>query len=137
MPVELDQLRLRLDREPAPALQIEPIGHVVGDRVTGADIDVEPGSLVTECRSQMIILKPLRIRKSHGVHRDSDRVFSDGTCVLTGTSKTDGEIGSTRMMGLLQARRSSAADPCAVSEWSKWPVDIRNPSASGVLCPFS
>jgi hypothetical protein len=48
LPVQRREMLLRLDRNTAPALEIEVEGDVVADRMPGADIDVEPRALAFE-----------------------------------------------------------------------------------------
>src|SRR5262249_18181618 len=63
--IKLGELRLRLDHEPAPPLEIKPECHVVGDGVAAADIDVEPALLRPEDEVEMVVLEPLRIGEPH------------------------------------------------------------------------
>ena len=60
---ELRQRRIGLDRDPAPALQIEGERDIVIDRMTGADIDIEAVPFVREAAAEIKVFEPLRIRR--------------------------------------------------------------------------
>src|SRR5262249_44733645 len=80
MRVERGKLWLRLDTDAGPATLIEPERHVVGDRMAGADIDIEAGALRAERLPQMIILKVLRVGEVHVAHLgDGVRPCGSGT----------------------------------------------------------
>jgi len=59
--IKCGEVLLRLDDDAAPALQVEPERDVVGDRVPGTDVDVEPVGLTGEQARQMVILEVLRV----------------------------------------------------------------------------
>jgi hypothetical protein len=56
---------LRLDDDAAPALQVKPERDVVGDRMAGTHVDVEPARLIGENPRQVVILEVLRIGQIH------------------------------------------------------------------------
>ena len=64
--IERAEPLLRLDHDPAPALQIEVKRHVVGDRVPGADVDIEPVRLPVEDLGEVVVLEVLGVREVHG-----------------------------------------------------------------------
>ena len=53
------KFRLRLDDDAVPAALIEPEGHVVGNRMPCADIDIGPSGLSREGKREMIVLEIL------------------------------------------------------------------------------
>jgi hypothetical protein len=65
--VKVGKIRLRLDREAAPALQVEPERDVVGDRVPRPDIDVEAVRLAGEDAGQVVILQVLCVGQFHHI----------------------------------------------------------------------
>jgi hypothetical protein len=65
MTVESVQTVLRLDHDPAPAGEVEVERHVVGHRVTAADVDIEPIALVREGERQVVVLEVLRVGELH------------------------------------------------------------------------
>ena len=64
--VEGGELGLRLDHDPPPAPLVEPAGHIVGDRVSCAHIDVETLPLIGEDGCEVIILEMLGVGQVHG-----------------------------------------------------------------------
>ena len=64
--VKLDQPALGLDHEAAPALEVEPARDIVGDRVSGADIDIEPARLAFEGAGEVVILEIGGVGQVHG-----------------------------------------------------------------------
>ena len=58
---ERGERRVRLDRDAAPAREIERERDVVVDRMAGADVDVEAGRLPVEAAPEMEILEALRV----------------------------------------------------------------------------
>ena len=65
LPVQRRKMLLRLDRNAAPALEIEVERDVVADRMPGADIDVEPRALAFEELGEVIVLEVLRVGQIH------------------------------------------------------------------------
>jgi hypothetical protein len=63
--VDVGQRLLRLDHETAPALEIEPERHVVGDRVAAAHVDVGSRRLAGEHEVEVVVLEVLRIGELH------------------------------------------------------------------------
>jgi hypothetical protein len=65
MRVKAGERLLRLDHEAAPALEVEPEGDVVRDRVAGADVHVRAGLDIREDEIEMIVLEILCVGKLH------------------------------------------------------------------------
>src|SRR5262249_42480966 len=65
MGVKVGQSLLRLDHQAAPALEIEPEGYVVGDRVPATDIDIGAGLLVGEYQIEVVVLEVLCVGELH------------------------------------------------------------------------
>ena len=72
---------LRLHDDAAPAALVEPEGHIVRDRMPGADIDIGPGGLSREGKRQVIVLEILCVGEVHSRSRlssacnSADRAF--------------------------------------------------------------
>src|SRR5207244_3438942 len=64
--VKLDEPALRLDHQPTPSPEVEPARDVVGDRVSGADIDIEPARLAFEGAGEVVVLEIGRVGQVHG-----------------------------------------------------------------------
>src|SRR5207248_9920893 len=64
--IKLDELPLRFDDDPPPPLQIEPTRDVVGDRVPGADIDIEPARLIRERTGEVVVFEIGGVGQIHG-----------------------------------------------------------------------
>src|SRR5215470_5170848 len=73
MDVELGQCVLRFDHQAAPALEIEPEGHIVGDRVPAADVDVGSRRLAGKDEIEVVVLEVLRIGELHHFARCAGR----------------------------------------------------------------
>ena len=68
---ERGERRVRLDRDAAPAGEIERERDVVVDRMSGADIHVEAPFLIAEAAPEMEVLEALRVgegREGHAVY---------------------------------------------------------------------
>ena len=65
MRIHAREIFLRLDDDPAPAGEIEPAGHVVGDRMAAADIDVETGRLFPQRPPEHVVFEILRVGQIH------------------------------------------------------------------------
>ena len=63
--IDVGQRLLRLDHEAAPALEVEPEGYVVGDRVAATHVDVGSLLLAGEHQLQVVVLEVLRIGELH------------------------------------------------------------------------
>src|SRR4051812_23122961 len=65
MLVKFKQSLLRFDYKATPPAQIKPVGHVIGDGVTRADVHVTPRLLPTERSREVVIFKALCVREFH------------------------------------------------------------------------
>src|SRR5204862_5096457 len=59
---ELREPGIGLDRDPAPALEIEAEGNVIIYRVAGADVEVEAGPALAEAAHEVKVFVALRVR---------------------------------------------------------------------------
>src|SRR5687767_12143676 len=65
---EFGERSIGLDRDPAPACEIERERDVVVDRVPGADVDVEAVRDVAEAAPEMKVLETLRVGQRRQGH---------------------------------------------------------------------
>src|SRR5256714_7246847 len=89
--IELDQLALRFDHQPAPSLQIEPARYVIGDRVPGTHIDIEAARLALEGAGEVIVLEIGGVRQVHGREPEAGR--SPRTYTILASAVPLGRLG--------------------------------------------
>jgi hypothetical protein len=63
--IESEKMLLRLDDDAPPAALVKPQRDVVGNRVSGSDVDIDTAPLAGEGERQMVVLHVLRVRKLH------------------------------------------------------------------------